>query len=160
MSVLRVNHTAFHVSNLDQSIDFYRTAFGYRVLWRRENGEEYVRTIVGYPTAILHQAMLEMPGIDHHLELIEYRNVPRKHIHMATANPGTAHICFDVADFDELYDHLLACGARAVSEPVAVPSGANAGRRAVYLLDPDDFRIELIDAERVGSNAVDTNPQT
>jgi hypothetical protein len=41
----------------------------------------------------------------------------------------------------------VANGVASVSEPVAVTSGPNAGRLAVYMIDPDGFRLELLGVE-------------
>jgi catechol 2,3-dioxygenase-like lactoylglutathione lyase family enzyme len=46
-------------------------------------------------------------------------------------------------DLDALLERLVAAGGEAVSEPVVVDSGANAGSRAVYVRDPDGHTVEL-----------------
>ena len=147
MTIVGVHHTAFQVADLDRSLAFYRDVLGFEVVWQRVNRDEYVREIVGYPTADLHQAMLRFPGTDAHLELIDYRGVDREPVDTSPPNPGTAHICLLVRDLRGEYERLLAAGAEAVSEPVAVTSGANEGRLAVYMIDPDGFRIELVSAD-------------
>ena len=65
-----------------------------------------------------------------------------------TANPGTAHIAFFVDDLDTIYAELQAKGVRSVSPPVTPTIGPNEGGRAVYLLDPDQIRVELIQTNR------------
>jgi lactoylglutathione lyase len=149
VTVVGAHHTAFHVADLDRSVTFYRDRFGFEVVWTRLNSDEYVRRIVGYPTANLNQAMLRIPGGDHHLELIEYQGVDRTPVDTSPPNPGTAHICLLVSDLRATYDRLVATGVESVSDPVAVTVGANSGRLAVYMIDPDGFRIELlsVDAE-------------
>jgi catechol 2,3-dioxygenase-like lactoylglutathione lyase family enzyme len=144
VTIVGVHHTCFQVADLERSLVFYRDLLGFEVVWQRVNQDAYVRTIVGYPTADLHQAMLRMPGTDHMLELIDYRGVPRTPVDTSPPNPGTAHICLLVDDLRGEYERLTAAGATAVSDPVAVMSGANAGRLAVYLGDPDGFPIELL----------------
>jgi lactoylglutathione lyase len=147
VTVVGSHHTAFHVADLERSISFYCDNFGFEVIWRRVNRESYVRRIVGFPEADLHQAMLGIPGSDHHLELIDYRGVERAAVDTQPPNPGTAHICLVVSDLPGTYERLVSAGVAAVSEPVPVPSGANTGRLAVYMIDPDGFRIELLSAE-------------
>ncbi len=147
MTVVGAHHTAFHVADLERSIAFYRDLFGFELVWQRVNQEEYVRKIVGHPNADLHQAMLRFPGSEHCLELIDYRGVDRTAVETRTPNPGTAHICMLVRDLRSFYDRLVAAGVESVSEPVAVTSGANTGRLAVYMIDPDGFRLELLSVE-------------
>jgi lactoylglutathione lyase len=146
MTVVGSHHTAFQVADLGRSIAFYRDLFGFEIVWERVNREPYVRRIVGYPDAELHQALLRFPGSDHCLELIDYRGVDRTPVDTSSANPGTAHICLLVEELRPFYDELVAKGVRSVSEPVLVTSGPNEGRHAVYMIDPDGFRVELVEA--------------
>lgn len=145
MSAVGSHHTAFQVADLERSLAFYRDLFGFEVVWQRVNREEYVRQIVGYPDAELHQALLRFPGSDHCLELIEYRGVERHPVDTSPPNPGTAHICLLATHLRRFYDELVAAGVGAVSEPVLVASGPNEGRLAVYMIDPDGFRVELLE---------------
>jgi lactoylglutathione lyase len=144
VSVVGTHHTAFHVADLDRSLAFYCDLFGCEIVWQRLNEDEYVRRIIGYPAASLNQAMLRLPGGEHQLELIEYRGVERTPVDTSPPNPGTAHICLLVTDLGETYDRLVAAGVASVSPPVSVVAGANTGRLAVYMIDPDGFRIELL----------------
>jgi catechol 2,3-dioxygenase-like lactoylglutathione lyase family enzyme len=152
MTVVGAHHTAFHVADLERSLSFYCDLLGFEVVWRRVNSEDYVRRIVGYPGADLHQAMLGIPGTDHRLELIDYRGVDRTAVDTQPPNPGTAHICLLVRDLPGVYARLVSAGVAAVSDPVAVTSGANTGRLAVYMVDPDGFRLELLSADPEGGS--------
>lgn len=147
MTIVSAHHTALHVADLERSLGFYRDLLGFELIWRRDNREEYVRRLVGYETAELCAAMLRFPGSDHGLELIEYRGVERTPVDTSPANPGTAHIALVVRDVRAFYDRLVSAGVAAVSEPVSVTSGVNCGRIAVYMIDADGFRVELISAE-------------
>lgn len=147
MTIVGVHHTAFQVADLERSLAFYRDLLGFEVIWQRVNCEDYVRQMVGYPTAELHQAMLRFPGAEQCLELIDYRGVDRHPVDASPPNPGTAHICFLVRDLRTEYERLLAAGVEAVNEPVAVTSGVNEGRLALYMIDPDGFRVELISVD-------------
>lgn len=148
MTVVGSHHSAFHVADLERSLAFYCGHFGFEVVWQRVNREEYVRRIVGYPTAEIHQALLRFPASDHCLELMDYRGVARSAVDTSPPNPGTAHICLLVRDLSAFYDSLTAAGVASVGPPVLVESGPNEGRLAVYMIDPDGFRIELVEATR------------
>lgn len=86
--------------------------------------------------------------MDYFLELLEYRNVDRKEVDHGNANPGIAHVAFFVDDVDEWYSLLNAKGVLSVSEPVTPTIGPNKGGRAVYMIDPDGYRVELIQSKR------------
>jgi lactoylglutathione lyase len=98
----------------------------------------------GFHVAELHQAFLGIPGSEHGLELIEYRNVDKSAIEPRNADPGTAHLCLLVDDVPALHARLAAQGVASLSAPVVPTMGPNVGRRAVYLKDPDGIRIELL----------------
>jgi lactoylglutathione lyase len=147
MTVVGAWHTGFQVEDLDRSLEFYGGLLGLEVVWRREIDVDYIQTLVGYPGLNLHQALLRIPGTDHTLELLDYRNVPRTAVDPQTANPGTAHICLYVDDLASMYEELVAKGVEFVSPPVSPTTGPNVGRLAVYMKDPDGIRIELLSLE-------------
>jgi lactoylglutathione lyase len=74
--------------------------------------------------------------------------VERSPVDTRTANPGTAHVAFYVDDLDALFAELRGRGVKAVSEPVTPTIGPNKGGRAVYMIDPDGIRVELIQTAR------------
>ena len=67
---------------------------------------------------------------------------------MANGNIGNAHIAFFVDELEPFYEKLAALGVKSVSRPVTPTIGPNQGGRAVYLIDPDGFRVELIETKR------------
>jgi lactoylglutathione lyase len=147
-SITKAHHTGFQVADLERSIAFYRDILGFEIVFAWNPQADYIRVLVGYPDADIHAAILRLPGSDVFLELLEYRNVERVPIDTRTANPGTAHIAFFVDDLDALYADLTARGVRSVSAPVTPTIGPNEGGRAVYMVDPDGIRVELIQTRR------------
>lgn len=147
-SIIKAHHTGLQVADLDRSVAFYRDTLGFEIAFAWNPQAAYVRELVGYPEVDLHAAILRLPGSDVMLELLEYRNVERTPVDTRTANPGTAHIAFFVDDLDSLYADLAARGVPSVSAPVTPTIGPNEGGRAVYMIDPDGFRVELIQTRR------------
>jgi lactoylglutathione lyase len=149
MRVGEMFHTGLTVSDLDRSITFYRDVLGLELVAQWDSAQPYLRTVVGFPDAELRIALLRVPrsapgASGHHVELLEYR-VPRGTRGDArTCNPGNAHIAFAVEDLDAAYAELRAKGVRFKSAPVDITHGRNRGARAVYLLDPDDITLELV----------------
>lgn len=146
--ITKAHHTGLHVTSLERSVAFYRDVLGFDQVFQWNPRASYIGELVGYPEVDLHAAILRMPDSDTFLELLEYRNVDRQPVDTSTANPGTAHIAFFVEDLDGLYEELRAKGVGAISAPVTPTIGANAGGRAVYMVDPDGFRVELIESDR------------
>lgn len=146
---LRPHHIGIQVADLERSVAFYRDLLGFEVVFQWNPQAEYIRTITGYPGADIHAAILRLPGESGvFLEILEYRNVDKAPVDTRTANPGTAHMAFFVDDCDALYEELTAKGVRSVNPPVTPTIGPNEGGRAVYMIDPDGIRVELITSKR------------
>jgi lactoylglutathione lyase len=143
--ITRAHHTGLTVRSLERSVAFYRDVLGFEEAFAWNPRAPYIAELVGYPTVDLHAAILRIPGSDVFLELLEYRGVDgAAAVDSGNANPGTAHIAFAVDDLDTLYAELTAKGVDSISPPVTPTIGPNKGGRAVYMIDPDGFRVELI----------------
>jgi lactoylglutathione lyase len=139
----QVHHTSVTVSDMDRSLAFYRDLLGMEVISELDRSGGYASTVTGIPEA--HLRIVYVEGGNHKIELIEYLNPKGRPVDMSTANPGIAHLAFEVDDLEGMYEELSAAGVTFRSEPVEVPGGGpNAGTRIVYVRDPDNFTIELI----------------
>lgn len=146
--IRRAHHTGLTVRSLERSVAFYRDVLGFEEVFTWNPRAPYIGELVGYPDVDLHATILRMPGSDVFLELLEYRNVEAEAVASENGNPGTAHIAFFVDDLDEVYAELTAAGVASVSPPVTPTIGPNQGGRGVYMIDPDGFRVELIQSTR------------
>jgi catechol 2,3-dioxygenase-like lactoylglutathione lyase family enzyme len=149
MGVTGILHTGLTVSDLERSIAFYRDLLGLELIAQWDSSQPYLRQIVAYPDAELRIALLRLPqtgegGPGHHIELLEYRRPRGQRGDANTCNPGNGHVAFMVADIDRLYAELSAKGVRFKSAPVPITHGRNTGAKGVYLFDPDDITLELI----------------
>jgi lactoylglutathione lyase len=147
-AITRPHHMGLQVADLARSVAFYRDVLGFEEVFAWNPRAPYIGELVGYPDVDLHAAILRPPNSEVFLELLEYRNVDRLPIDTRTANPGTAHIAFFVDDLESLYADLHARGVPSVSAPVTPTIGPNKGGRAVYMIDPDGIRVELIQSVR------------
>jgi lactoylglutathione lyase len=146
--ITKAHHTGLTVRSLERSIEFYRDTLGFEIAFQWNPRAPYVAELVGYPTVDLHSAILRIPNSDVFLELLEYRGIPQSINDMSNGNIGNAHIAFFVDELEPLYERLTALGVKSISRPVTPTIGPNQGGRAVYLIDPDGFRIELIETKR------------
>jgi len=142
-------HISFTVGDLDRSVAFYRDMLGMELVKTQEQANAYTRRFVGFPDAHLRVAQLRIPGThplpSHHaLELVQYIAPVGVRVDTRLLNPGTAHLAFAVPDLQAAYECLRSQGVRFRSEPVEITEGVNAGGATVYLLDPDDITIELV----------------
>lgn len=146
--ITKAHHTGLTVRSLDRSIRFYQDTLGFQVVFQWNPQAPYIAELLGYPTVDLHSAVLRIPNSDVYLELLEYRGIPQTFNDMSNGNIGNAHIAFFVDELEPLYERLTALGVKSVSRPVTPTIGPNQGGRAVYLIDPDGFRVELIETKR------------
>jgi lactoylglutathione lyase len=159
-TILRPHHIGITVSDLDRSVGFYCDVLGFEYVFGWNPTGDYITTIVGYPEADIHSAIMRMPGSDYFLELMEMRNVEKHAVDTGTANPGVAHVAFFTDDCDGLYAELRAKGVESVSAPVTPTIGPNKGGRAVYMLDPDGVRLEFTQTSRSFGEYAEEEPTT
>jgi lactoylglutathione lyase len=146
--ILKGHHTGISVRSAEKSAAFYKEYLGFEEVFSWNPNAPYIRELTGYPTADIHATILRMPNMDYFLELLEYRNVDIKEVDHGNANPGIAHLAFFVDNVDEWYEILKSKGVSSVSAPVTPTIGPNKGGRAVYMIDPDGYRVELIQSSR------------
>jgi lactoylglutathione lyase len=146
--VTKAHHTGISVRSLQKSTNFYKDLLGFEEVFSWNPQAEYIGVLTGYPEVNLNATVLKMPGVDVFLELLEYGNVELKNVDHGNANPGIAHIAFFVDDVDEWYEILTEKGVESVSKPVTPTIGPNKGGRAIYMIDPDGVRVELIQSSQ------------
>jgi len=151
VTILGAWHFSFTVSDVDAAMAFYRDLLDFVVVRRARNDSAYVRSLVGYPDAVLEIAQLAAPGprtslADHDLELVQYV-VPagRRVADPEIRHPGEAHLAIAVDDADGAYERLRAAGVEFVSAPNAITTGANIGGKGCYFLGPDRIVHELVE---------------
>jgi len=99
--------------------------------------------ITGVPGAEISIAVLK--GYGHKIELLEYLAPPtRKHVDLKPCDVGSAHVAFTVDNLDAVLTTITASGWQAAGEPQTLKSGPNAGKRVIYVRDPDGTTIEFM----------------
>ncbi len=146
MHIVGIDHTSYTVSNLERSLEFYVGLLGFGLIWQRENSNQYLRDIVGFPDCVIKQAHLRIPGTTHKLELFEYVVPHGTSGNLWTNTPGNSHISLLVENLQESYEELKAKGVQFRSPPIVIDAGANTGGIGVYMLDPDGITVELFQA--------------
>jgi catechol 2,3-dioxygenase-like lactoylglutathione lyase family enzyme len=139
-------HAGITVSDLDRALAFYCDTLGLELLWRRLYDEPEIGAIVGVPEAEAFDiAMLQIPGGELQIELLEYRGCERRSGATTPADYGTGHLCLFVDRIDALYADLSARGVsfRSPDGPVEMTRGANRGGKSIYSLDPDGYIVEF-----------------
>lgn len=148
MKITGADHTSYTISNLERSLDFYIHTLGMELLWTRQNEDQYLRDIVGFPDCIIRQAQLRIPHSNHNLELFEYVQPAGIKRELRTNHIGNSHISLLVDDLQAAYEELKAKGVQFRSPPVEIDHGPNKGGWGIYMLDPDGITVELFQMAR------------
>ena len=105
--------------------------------------------ITGVAGAEISLAVLKAPG--HKIELLEYHAPPeRKRSDLRPCDVGAAHIALTVDDIEAVLSRIALFDWRAAGRPQTLESGPNAGKRVIYVRDPDGTTIELMELPRQG----------
>ena len=142
--IIAADHTGITVSNLERSLAFWRDVLGFELSHRTRQAGELASEITGVTGAEISLAVLKTPG-GHKIELLEYHAPPdRKHVDLRPCDVGSVHVALAVDNLDAVLDAIATSGWKAAGQPQTLQSGPNAGRRVVYVRDPDGTTIEFM----------------
>jgi catechol 2,3-dioxygenase-like lactoylglutathione lyase family enzyme len=161
-----VLHFSFTVSDIERATEWFVRVVGLELVHRQRQENEYTRTLVGMPDAVLEVAQLAVPGVPparstHMLELVEYvRPRGEGRGESPTNEPGAAHLALMVTDIHRRYARMRQEGVRFKNAPVSITAGANKGGFACYLDGPDGITLELLQPspERLQQLGLDGEP--
>ncbi len=137
--ITQIFHTGFTVTDLEQSVAFYRDLLGMEVYERREPKGEGIETLLGIPNVHSKVAFLRVNGVT--FELTQYLSPPGKNVDKTVNNIGTAHLALHSDDVAGDYQRLKQAGVK-MKGPVYT---AKSGRRGFGFYDPDGYTVELLD---------------
>ena len=143
--VIGADHTGITVSNLERSLEFWQKVLGFEFSHRAHQTSEMASEITGVPGAEIKLAVVKAPG-GHKIELLEYLAPPdRKHVNLRPCDVGSVHVALTVDKLDAILEKIAASGWKAAGKPQTLKTGPNAGKRVVYVRDPDDTTIEFME---------------
>ena len=142
--IVAADHTGVTVSNLERSLAFWRDVLGCELSHTAHQKGELAREITGVKGAEIKLAVLKAPG-GHKIELLEYlAPADRRHVSLRPCDVGSAHVALLVENLDAVLARIAASGWKAAGEPQTLTAGPNAGKRVVYVRDPDGITIEFM----------------
>lgn len=125
--MMQLEHLNLVISNLEQSLKFYRAAFPHWRIRSKGGGEWY-----GKPRTWVHF------GDDYqYLALNEFGEGDNRDL--SGHQVGLAHFAFVTQNIDDLKERLVAAGF-----PIVNPGADEPYRRNVYFIDPDGFEVEFV----------------
>jgi catechol 2,3-dioxygenase-like lactoylglutathione lyase family enzyme len=141
--ITAADHTGITVANLEHSLAFWQDVLGFELSHRAHQTGDLAREITGVAGAEISIAVLKAPG--HKIELLEYHAPPdRKRVDLKPCDVGSLHIALTVDNLDAVLNTIATSGWKAAGKPQTLQSGPNAGKRVIYVRDPDGTTIELM----------------
>jgi catechol 2,3-dioxygenase-like lactoylglutathione lyase family enzyme len=141
------------VSNLDRTVEFYKTVFGFEVYG--DVGRPLVNSamskLTATPDALYRQAVLKIPFTGLVLRLIEFSGVDRTPVKASLTDPGQIALRLYVGDMDAALVSLQRAKAEILvgAPPAARPGAARGPATApptpslIVTRDPDGYFIEI-----------------
>jgi glyoxylase I family protein len=140
-----IHHTSRAVSDMDQSLAFYRGLLGMKVVLDTEMEGEMLSREVALENARLRLVELAPDDESFYLELLEYHS-PRGKPYPADAtcaDVGADHVALTVESIEDVHRRLTEQGVRFTCEPQEVDAGFFQGHRTAYCYDPDGMIVEF-----------------
>lgn len=142
--IVAADHTGIRVSNLERSLAFWRDVLGFEFSHSAHQKGERPEQITGVKGADLKLAVLKTPS-GHKIELLEYfAPADRRCVDLRPCDVGHMHVALIVDDLEAVLQKIAASGWKAAGKPQTLTSGPNAGKRVVYVRDPDGTTIEFM----------------
>jgi catechol 2,3-dioxygenase-like lactoylglutathione lyase family enzyme len=144
MSITGFFHAGVTVSDMDESLRFYRDVLGLELLSDGFTGGRSAATVWGLEPGKVRIVFLGVPGSDTVIEMFDFSEIER---HSASSRPpdyGAGHICLYVDDAVAVHARALEAGYGSRADHVVeITKGPHSGAKAVYLKDPDGYHVEL-----------------
>jgi glyoxylase I family protein len=137
-------HVGLTVSDIDRSLAFWHDALGLELVARQSQERGYIEEVTREVDAHVLQAHLRFSGSDCFVELLQYVTPAGDLVKLFPRNPGGSHVAVTCADLVALLERLESAGGERFGDPVTVDRGINKGALVVYLRDPDQHIVELV----------------
>lgn len=145
----QVAHIGITVSNMEESIKFYRDILGLNFQGQMLMEGEATDQLFNMKDCKVKVAYLN--GSDKlntpPIELLEFKNMTKANKEIKLNKISISEVCFSVKDIDKVYEVLKDRGVEFLSKPQSFDlTDQGFGKsRAVYFQDPDGIVLELIE---------------
>jgi glyoxylase I family protein len=144
--IIGADHIGITVSNLERSLAFWREVLGFEFSHSAHQKGEMAEQITGVKGTELKLGVVKAPS-GHKIELLEYLAPAdhKKDTHLRPCDVGHVHVALAVENLEPLLQKIAASGWKAAGKPQTLTSGPNAGKRVIYVRDPDGTTIEFME---------------
>jgi catechol 2,3-dioxygenase-like lactoylglutathione lyase family enzyme len=142
--IISADHTGITVSDVEASLAFWRDILGFEFSHAAHQKGVLAEEITGVEGAEIKLAVLKTPA-GHKIELLEYlAPADRKRANLRPCDIGSVHVALLVDELDLVLERVAASGWQPAGKPQTLTRGPNAGKRVVYVRDPDGTTIEFM----------------
>jgi catechol 2,3-dioxygenase-like lactoylglutathione lyase family enzyme len=129
------------VSDLDQSVHFYRDLIGMEAPrpagdWQTADG---VPKMYGAAGAKFRVANAQVTGVAMRVEMVQFAGVSQKPVRRAVGEPGASLLILSVAELQPVIERL-----NAAKWPLTVKASEACGGRGIAVADPDGFPVLVV----------------
>lgn len=144
--IVATDHTGITVSNLESSLVFWRDVLGFEFSHSAHQKGEMAEQVTGVKGAEIKLAVVKTPG-GHKIELLEYLapSNRKKNVDLRPCDVGHVHVALTVQNLEPLLQKIAASGWKTAGKPQTLTKGPNAGKRVIYVHDPDGTTIEFME---------------
>jgi catechol 2,3-dioxygenase-like lactoylglutathione lyase family enzyme len=140
--VLNIRHTGIVVNDLEASLDFWYSIFGFRLIKRMDEQGGHIDKMIGEKDIKVTTAKLIGPD-NSMIELLKFTSHPdKKYWNGNPYSTGLTHIAFTVSSIDEISAALTKVGFPIENEPQFSPDGSV---KVVYCRGPEGILLELVE---------------
>ena len=141
--VLGFNHSGFVVRDIEKMVSFYRDDLGLTIDREVDSKAPSDGDHTGIPGA--HRTLIFVgKGGGHALELVYYIYPDSPEGHLERNQLGSAHVCFNVENIEELYQDLKSKGVEFVTPPILSTNADGSIHGICYCQDPEGNWLEFI----------------
>jgi len=143
-NVMAVDHTGFAVSSLDEAVQFWTGALGFKLERQSEMGGDFLHQVTGVDDPNVKTAIVRAPD-GYAVELLQYS---KGHQNGAVPNSagavGAAHLALTVKNIHAAIVRVEAAGWKAKGSPLPIMGGPRKGTLVAYVSGPDHITVELM----------------
>lgn len=152
--VAGVGNFSHVVSNLDNSIAFYRDVLGLELSAPPApfSPNPAIMKLGNTIGAQSHVAVMKIPGAGFGVELIDYKDIDRKPARLRFQDPGAANLAILVKDIGPVVARLKKAGAHVLTASGG-PVEVQGLEKGFFVQDPDGFVVEVTQLNKLPAAA-------
>jgi len=140
--IKEIRHIGIVVSNMDNSLKFYRDLLGLKIEKNLDESGQYIDNMLALKNVKVNTVKMSANNGTTLIELLEFKSHTTKNINKKIYEVGPSHIAFTVKNLDDTYDFLKKRGVKFNAPPQISPDRY---AKVTFCYDPDDTPIELVE---------------